>query len=123
MPLFILVKFAEAAKICVHCKPLLFVSYHKTKHLMDGKAELAFLMKFLRCSEEGNVDFGASVNELGHPATLPASGQGTNCSVCGPILAAHTFPCQVMEIQEENGMPAGSNTVSFSARSLHPCAE
>lgn len=52
MPLFILLKFAEAAKICVHCKPLLFVSYHKAKHLMDGKAELALLIKFLRCSEE-----------------------------------------------------------------------
>lgn len=65
MPLFILLKFAEAAKIRVHCKPLLFVSYHKTKRLMDGKAELAFLIKFLRCSEEGNVDFSASLNELG----------------------------------------------------------
>lgn len=65
MPLFILLKFAEAAKIRVLCKPLLFVSYHKTRHLMDGKAELTSLIEFLRCSEEGYVDFGASVNEPG----------------------------------------------------------
>jgi len=57
------------------------------------------------------------------PAALPAFGQGTNCSVCGPIPAAHMFPCQVMEIQEENGMSAGRNTGSFSARSLRACPE
>ena len=85
MPLFILLKFAEAAKICVHCKPLLFVSYQKAKHLMDGKAELAFLIKFFRCSEEGNVDFGASVHEIGvQPLCLLLVREPTALSV-GPF--------------------------------------
>lgn len=89
---------------------------------MDGKAELAFLIKFLRRSEEGNVDFGASMNELGvQPLCLLLVREPT--AVRGPIVAAHTFPCQVMEIQQENGIPAGRNTGSLSARSLHPCPE
>lgn len=34
-----LLKFAEAAKSCEHWKPLLFISYHRTKHFMDGEGE------------------------------------------------------------------------------------
>lgn len=122
MPLFILPRFAAAAKIRVRCRPLLFVSSHKAKHLMDGKAELAFLIKFLRCLEEGNVDFGAPMNDLGvQPLCLLLVGEPI--VVRGPVLIAHTFPCQLMEIQWENGIPAGRNTGSLSARSLHPCLE
>lgn len=41
------------------------------KQALNGwKTELAFLIKFLRCSEEGNVDVGASVNELGVQSLL-----------------------------------------------------
>lgn len=82
MSLFILLEFAEAAEIHVHCEPLWFVSSPRAQHLMDGKAELAFLIQSPGCSGEGNVGFGASGNEMGVQALC--SCQGIAFSACGP---------------------------------------